>query len=268
MAYRVAAFGAIMLLAGAASAHEFWLLPDKSRASTDEDVLVTIAVGQNFVGNSIPYIPDTTVRFDIYGPGGTMTDAARGFAKDPGGIVRPRRPGLYTVVYQNKGNTIVIDPEIFNFYLKNEGLDEALEYRKAHGLMDTPGREFYTRFPKTWVMSGDNINAGRWALAPSNLKFEMVPLSNPFTWRPGDAVDVRVLYEGKPIEGILVGTFTKSSDGRIEAVRSDRNGVATLHIDRAGRWLAAAVHLIPAPERPDEDWQSFWTSFTIDIPEK
>lgn len=266
MAYRVAAVGAIAFLAGGAAAHEFWLLPEKSRASTDEAVMVTIAVGQNFVGDSIPFIPDSAVRFDIYGPGGTMTDAARGFAEDPAGVVRPSRPGLYTVVYQNKGNPIAIDPETFNFYLENEGLDEALEYRRANGLMDTPGREYYTRFPKTWVMSGDNIDAGRWALAPSNLKFEIVPLSNPFRWRPGDTVDLRVLYEGKPIEGVLVGTFTKGSEGRIEAARSNADGVARIHIDRPGRWLAAAVHMIPAEGRPDIDWESFWTSVTIDIP--
>lgn len=267
MAYRVAALGAIALLAaGGASAHEFWLLPDKSRAGTDEAVQITIAVGQDFVGNTLPYIPDTTERFDIYGPGGTLTDAARSFASDPAGVVRPSRPGLYTVAYQNKGNSIVIDPDVFNKYLRDEGLDGALEHRRANGLMDTPGREFYTRFPKTWVLSGDNVDAGRWALAPSNLRFEMVPLSNPFRWRPGDTVDVRVLYEGKPLANVLVATFTKSSKGRIGAVRSGPDGVATLSIDRPGRWLAAAVHMIPAEDRPDIDWESFWTSFTIDVP--
>ncbi len=250
-----------------AYAHEFWLEPSKSRASVDEEIPITIAVGQNFVGDTIPYIPDSAVRFDVYGPGGKTEDASAGFAADPGGIVRPAgRPGLYIVAYQNKGNRITIDAPTFNTYLETEGLDHILDHRRANGLMDQPGQEFYTRFPKTWVLAGDNIDAGRWAAAPSNLTFEMVPVSNPFVLRSGDLLTLQVLYAGKPMPGILVSTFVKGHPERVQAVRSGPDGRATVSIDRKGRWLFAAVHAIAAEDRATVDWESFWTSLTLDVP--
>ena len=255
------------LLTTQASAHEFWLEPSKSRSSVNEEIPITIAVGQNFKGDTIPYIPDSTVRFDVYGPGGKVEQAGAAFAADPAGIVRPAgRRGLYIVAYQNKGTKTSIKADIFNKYLKDEGLDHILEHRAANGQMDQPGEEFYTRFPKTWVLAGDHVEAGRWAAAPSRLKFEMVPLSNPFVLRSGDLVTLQVLYDGQPIENIQVNTFVKGAPERIHAVRSDGNGRVTLNIDRAGRWMFAAVHAIPAPHIEGVDWESFWTSLTLDVP--
>jgi len=257
------------LLASQASAHEFWLEPSKSRAAIGEEIPITIAVGQNFKGDTIPYIPDSTVRFDVYGPGGKVEQAGAAFAADPAGIVRPAgRRGLYIVAYQNRGNRTTIDAPTFNKHLKTEGLDHILEFRAANGLMDQPGKEFYTRFPKTWVLAGNHVEAGRWAIAPSNLKFEMVPMSNPFVLRSGDILTLEVLYQGKRIPGIQVNTFVKGAPERIHAVRSDANGRVTLNIDRAGRWMFAAVHAIPAPHIDGVDWESFWTSLTLDVPER
>ncbi|WP_416899397.1 MAG: DUF4198 domain-containing protein [Minwuia sp.] len=265
----LAAALAAAAVASSATAHEFWLEPSKSRATVDEEIPVTIAVGQHFVGNTLPWIPQRAVRFDVYGPGGKMEEAGAAFAADPAGIVRPAgRPGLYIVAYQNVGDRITIDAPTFNKYLEEEGLDHILRHRQENGLMDQPGQEFYTRFPKTWVLAGDNVNAGRWAAAPSKLTFEMVPVSNPFELRAGDTLTLDVLYEGRPLSGIQVNTFVKGAGERIQAVRSDANGRATVTIDRAGRWLFAAVHAIPAEKKPgvDWDWESFWTSLTLDVP--
>lgn len=249
------------------SAHEFWLEPSASRAGVDEEIPITIAVGQDFSGDTIPYIPDNTVRFDTYGPGGKVEPAGAAFAADPGGVVRPAgRPGLYIVAYQNRGSRAEIDAETFNEYLATEGLDHVLAARRAAGTLDRPGLEFYTRFPKTWVLAGDNVAAGRWAVRPSRLTFELVPLTNPFVLRPGDLLTLQALYRGEPIANIQLNSFTKRSGGRIQAVRTDADGRATVSIDRAGRWLFAAVHAIPAPHIQDVDWESFWTSLTLDVP--
>lgn len=49
-------------------------------------------------------------------------------------------------------------------------------------------------------------------------------------------------------------------------MRSDGNGMATLELPVAGRWMISAVHLIPADTDPDLDWESFWASFVFDLP--
>ncbi|MDF1721700.1 MAG: DUF4198 domain-containing protein [Minwuia sp.] len=267
-AYRIsglvamALIGSVLLIASA-SAHEYWIEPSKTRAAAGETVSLTMAVGQDFVGDTQIYIPDRTVRFDVIGPVGTVS-ADAGFASDPAGKVAVSAPGLYTIVYQNKGNRITLDPETFETYARRDGLEHALAARAKAGTSDQPAREHYTRFPKTWVLSGDP-SAGQAATEAVGMRFELVPASNPFTLSPGTTLPVSVLYEGKPLSGILVQAFHKQTETLVGGDRSDAAGLTGIELPFAGRWMISAVHLIPMPEDTALDWQSFWASFVIDI---
>lgn len=35
-----------------------------------------------------------------------------------------------------------------------------------------------------------------------------------------------------------------------------------------GAWLFTTIHMIPAPEGLDADWESFWASLTFELPGK
>ena len=263
-AYRISGLLAICLAFTPASAHEYWIEPAKSRATAGETVPVTMAVGQNFVGSSQIYIPDRTVRFDVIGPEGTVS-AAAGFAADPAGTVTIGAPGLYTVVFQNVGNLIELDPETFETYARLDGLEHALDARAAAGMEDSPAREHYTRFPKTWVLSGD-ASAGVGATHPVGMTYELVPQRNPFSVVAGETLKVQALYHGLPLRGVLIQAFHKQTETRVETARSDGNGMAELTLPMAGRWMITSVHLIPADSDPDLDWESFWASIVFDLP--
>lgn len=262
--YRISVLVAILMGFTSASAHEYWLEPEKTRAEVGETVPVTMAVGQDFVGSTQLYIPDNTVRFDVIGPTGTVS-AAAGFAADPAGKVTIGAPGLHTVVFQNTGNRIELDPETFETYARRDGLEHALAARAAAGRADVTARERYTRFPKTWVLSGPEA-AGEAARRPIGLTLELVPQRNPFMVRAGEALQVQVLYRGLPLRGILVQAFHKQTESRTGTVRSDRDGIAVMELPHSGRWMISAVHLIPATADPDLDWESFWASFVFDVP--
>lgn len=264
MAYRISGLIAMLMAITSASAHEYWIEPQSSRAEAGDSVPVTMAVGQDFVGSTQIYIPDNTVRFDVIGPEGTVS-ADAGFAADPAGKVVVGAPGLYTVVFQNKGNLIELDPQTFETYARRDGLEHALAARTAAGREDTQARERYTRFPKTWVLSGD-VSAGEAATAPVGMTFELVPQRNPFALSAGESLQVQALYRGLPLRGVLVQAFHKQTERRVGTMRTDGKGMATLELPVAGRWMITAVHLIPADTDPDLDWESFWASFVFDLP--
>lgn len=262
-AYRISGLVAMAMTITSATAHEYWIEPSNSRAEAGETVSITMAVGQDFVGDTQIYIPDRTVRFDVIGPLGTVS-AAAGFAADPAGKVIVSAPGLYTVVYQNKGNRIALDPETFETYVRRDGLEHALAARASAGISDQPASEHYIRFPKTWVLSGDPA-AGQVATQPVGMRFELVPGRNPFTLSPGTSLPVQAIYEGQPVAGILVQAFHKQTETLVGGDRSDQTGMATIELPFAGRWMISAVHLIPVPEDTALDWRSFWASFVIDL---
>ncbi len=262
-AYRISCLIAMAMSIKSASAHEYWIEPSKSRAVAGEKVRITMAVGQDFVGATQIYLPTRTRRFDVIGPAGTVS-ADAGYATDPAGKVVVSAPGLYTVVFQNRGEKITLDPETFETYARRDGLEHALTARTKAGISDRAVNERYTRFPKTWVLSGDPA-AGEAATEPVGMPFELVPGLNPFTLTPGVTLPVRVLYKGAPVQGVLVQAFHKQTEARVNLARSDAAGVAQLQLPVSGRWMISAVHLIPVPIDITTDWQSFWGSFVIDV---
>ena len=47
--------------------------------------------------------------------------------------------------------------------------------------------------------------------------------------------------------------------------RSDTDGRVRLPLQRAGRWLVKAVHMVPAPAGANAEWASYWASLTFGL---
>lgn len=255
---------ALACVACPANAHEFWIEPETpTRTEVGEVVPIVVAVGQDFVGERQIMIPDRVARFEAIGPHG-IRPAARGFAEDPAGEVRVDAEGLYTVVYQNRPAELVLDPKTFEIYARMDGVEHALKARAAAGRSNEDAVERYTRFPKTFVLAGPPA-AGAGATEPVGLRFELVPETNPFLVRAGEQLPVRVLFEGAPLDGILVQAFHKGRAEKLARVRSDADGHASIALPHPGRWMISAVHLVPS-RTPGIHWESFWATFTLDVP--
>ncbi len=261
------------------SSHEFWLSPSSYRASAGLSVEIQACVGTGFRGETLPYSPARTVRFEIFSPkkrdliasavNGDPSYARVALADSAGAIV----------TYLSNFTQIELAAAEFDRYLALEGLDDALAARKRSAA-PFPGRERFRRCAKSWISGGDASIVTR----AYGLPFEIVPLSDPSL--PAADLAVRVLWGGRPIAGTLVRGWRQPLDresslldptlrdsiGPAAESRSDRDGVAHLKVDQAGEWMLSAVHMISAARSrpldgdenlPDADWESSWASLTF-----
>ncbi|HEX5719080.1 MAG TPA: DUF4198 domain-containing protein, partial [Thermoanaerobaculia bacterium] len=95
------------------------------------------------------------------------------------------------------------------------------------------------------------------------LELELIPERDPYALKPGEALPVRLLYRGKPLDGALVVAIAPP-DARVSARTA--GGRVSLALDRPGLWLIKAVHMIPAPEGSGAEWESLWASLTFELP--
>ena len=72
---------------------------------------------------------------------------------------------------------------------------------------------------------------------------------------------IRLLYQGRPLEGALVVAVPQDTRTPRQA-RTDRDGRVTLSL-YDGVWLIKAVHMVPAPAGSGADWESLWASLTF-----
>jgi len=253
-------FAAALLAAAPALAHDFWIEPSSFRPQTPAQVRVALRVGQDFRGDPVPRDDRRILRFVLVGPAGEAPIPGLP-GTDPAGFARVDRPGLYVIGYRSGRTPITLDAEKFEKYLADEGLERVVRARSERGEGEKPGREVYSRCAKSLLLAGEGP-----ARSPDialGFTLELVPEKN--LERPGD-LPVRLLYEGKSLEGALVVAMSRDEPERKLSARTDRNGRVVLRLTRSGVWLVKAVHMVPAPKETEADWESLWASLTFQIP--
>ena len=184
---------------------------------------------------------------------------------------------MYVVAVRLHPHFIEFEADHFNGYLKEEQAQEALAIRERAGQTDQPGRMYYTKLVKTFVQVGRQPTG--YYQRPVGHELEIIPLSNPCRWQEGEQVTVRVLYKGRPAANMRVSSGHKGlpHDTFAETVFTDSAGMARLMLTRPGLWFLRA-HLIrpvsrtneraahkPQADKPQADWESFWSSLTFRV---
>ncbi len=100
---------------------------------------------------------------------------------------------------------------------------------------------------------------------PVGLPLEIVPLQSPFDLRAGQSMQVRLLWQGKPLAGASVGSITEPTPDRTFAT-TDAQGVAHIPLARAGRTLIFSVYLRPT-DTPGH-WLSDFSTLTVQVAER
>lgn len=261
-----AALGSLLALAAPAQAHDFWIEPSTFRPSTGEDFNVALRVGEHFRGEPVPRDGKKIRRFFVVS---TLGEApVPGLpGTDPAGFAKVDTPGVAAIGYRSERSAITIEPEKFEKYLADEGLDDPLKERAKKGDRAKPGREVYSRSVKSVVMVGQRVREFDRRLG---LTFEVLIESDPAKWKAdatGTApMEFRLLYDDKPLSGALVKAISRDDPDKTISARSGKNGAVVLRLPRRGVWLIEAVHMTPAPKDVDADWESVWTSLTFEIP--
>ncbi len=265
--FLVATIAAALLLAvaGPLWSHDFWIEPSTFRPAVGTEVALTLRVGQDFSGNGQPYIPAWFSDYRVSGPDGDR--AIEGIVgDDPAGGFVATGAGMHVVGYRSTRDFVELAPELFRKYLAMEGLEFVRGLRAERGESEIKAREFYSRCVKSLILAGDG-QPGAGFDKVLGYTLELLPERNPYALAPGDDLPLRLVYEGRPLEGALVLAFTRERpEAKIQA-RTDREGRVRLTLDRPGMWLVKAVHMIPTqPPDSKAQWESFWASLTFELP--
>lgn len=253
---------ATLALAAPSMAHDFWMEPSTFRPETGRVVRLRLFVGDGFPGDPRPRDPRHFTRFELLGPSGSSPIEGRA-GRDPAGFARLERPGSHVAVYESRATELELDPAAFDRYLEEVGLDAVAASRADGGASPGPVREAYSRCAKTLLRSGDDPTGFD---RVARLTLELIPERDPASLDPGEPLVLRVEYRGRPVEGILLRAFRRGAKGaRLEA-RTDATGRASLRLDAPGIWLFSAVHMVRSRAGAHAEWESFWSSLTVEVP--
>lgn len=234
---------------------------------------MTANVGERFPMGDSYTAPERVASLTLVGPSGSapMTQAFRregaALATD---VALPGTAGAYLAVMTIKPKRIEIPAAHFAEYLGHEGLDHVIAERTRLKEQQRPGRERYSRYAKLVLQAGDGPSDH--LTRPVGLAAEIVPVSDITRVRPGGSVTVRLLVDGQPVSGALVGAIDEGFRGKADEwplkARTDAQGQVTFALARSGRWLIRSVHMARrsgeiGPEAVD--WESYWASLAFDV---
>jgi Domain of unknown function (DUF4198) len=250
---------AVGVLAQPLAAHEFWIDPVQFTPKVGANVPIVFRIGSDFQGDTYPYVRALDRRF-------TITDA-KGERKiktldgdDPAAELRFAHAGLAILAHQRAPEIVVFEGFAkFEENLVYEGLEPLVGVHRAAGLPMAGIRDAYSRYAKALVSVGPVAGEDR-ALG---LPLELVAEKNPYGLAASDQLPVRVLFEGKPLAGVLVKCFNRNNAASPELVRSDGEGRAQCGLSHGGHYLISAVHMTRAKPGDKADWVSLWATLTF-----
>jgi uncharacterized GH25 family protein len=264
MAKRLLVGVAVVLLAGRASGHDYWLQPDAFILPVGKKVDVHLHVGDGFRSEEErPFQKGPTVRFQLLSgkDARDLTAGARDGAK-PVARLTLAKPGNHLFVLERRPQKIKLEAKKFNEYLAEEGLDAVLAQRKRSGQDGREGRERYSRYVKALLQVGDARDDSYRREVGHRL--EILPQANPYSLKAGDRLTVKVLFEKKPLAGARLFAHHRAG-GKVttRTATTSRDGAAVVRLHAAGPWLIRLVHMRACSDDPEVDWESFWGAYTF-----
>lgn len=257
----------LVFVPATALAHDYWLAPTSYRLKAPAVVDVSL-----FVGESLNPEEERVLERSRYPRAEVLStteslplfDPRRPEGKKPIFSFTPVSQGGHLLVVDRNASTIEMHAAKFEDYLKHEGLGHIIEARAKRGESKIAGRERYSRCLKALVQVGDardDVYAKR-----SGQTLEIIPRSNPAFVKPGDVLEARVEFRGRPLPGVQFEAVSLVR-GRpvVDRYSTDGNGSVQIDIKRGGVWLLRLVHMVRCEGCQDLDWESFWSAYTFSV---
>jgi uncharacterized GH25 family protein len=247
-----------------ASSHEFWLQPGKFRYGVNEEMNVALLVGENFEGEPWDLKKNKIERLELHHLAKIvdLRPQVRPGDKDPLKY-KFTEEGTHGLVLQSSEAYVEMDAEKFNDYLKEDGIENALEIRSKSNTLNKPSKEFYSRHVKLLVQVGNKKDDT--FRKKEGLRIEIIPNQNPYLLKSGDYLQCLVLFDGKPSAHQMVKVWNKIGNTTFQQNNyTENDGTIKFPISSKGPWMVSTVKMIPS-EKPGADWQSFWSSLVFGI---
>lgn len=256
----------LVFLPSVASGHDLWLLPKRSPVASPDSAELLAVSGMDFPKSENLMTADRVALWLQRGPKGEANEIweSREEEKARCFFRTLETEGTHWVGLATKPRTLALPAAEFNDYLVHDGLPHVLEARKAKGVQGRDELEQYSKFAKTLVQVGASVEDRM--PQPLGFRLEIVPEKNPLLLREDEDCVVRVLFEGKPLEGFLLQAgWEGMRETKKPEVRTDREGRAKLRLPPHGAAYLRGIHMMEVEGKPYR-YESFWGSLTIRRP--
>ena len=254
----------LLSFAVSVGAHDLYIMPEKFVVGPGP-LVVALHDGDAFPESEVPMAIPRLRDARIWNQG-RSSDLRNPRADGKRVLVDAEVPGAGTLLLSGRTspNFIQLNPKEFLAYLKEEGLRHVIDWRTQNKATDKPGRERYSKFFKSILLSGKPDDGYR-QIAGHTL--EIVPSADPNTLRAGATLPIQVLFQGKPAADLQVEVAWAGSGSKEVAIagRSDKDGRATVTLARAGKYRLHTLRMEPCAEPQVADWESSWASLTFEI---
>jgi uncharacterized GH25 family protein len=179
--------------------------------------------------------------------------------------LQPTEEGNYVVGLSTMTREIDLDGKDFNEYLEHDGIPDTLAERKKKKELDKKVRERYSKHVKTIFQAG-NTPTDNYKTALGH-PVEIVPVTNPYLLKSGNTFEFQCLKDGKPLVNQFVMTGREDANGKLivgKNVRTDKNGVAKIKLDGAGKWYVRFINMTRLSD-PNLNYESKWATLTFQI---
>lgn len=150
----------------------------------------------------------------------------------------------------------------FDAYLAENGLEYVGEERAKLGEQGA-ARELTTWYAKLLVQVGDKTDDTYKKQA--GLKFEIMPLQNPYGLKSGDYMDCKVLYRGNIVPHALVKVWSHVGNRTfLQNVYTESDGMVRFPISNRGPWMVSCVKMVRS-HSPQAEWEGMRSSLVFEI---
>ena len=252
----------LLTIISSLSAHEFWLNPARFIYKRTEKINIRFLVGENFEGENWQGNNERIKSLQIY-YGGVNDDLSPVVTEATGDSIEYFMidEGTNLIAFNSNNAFIEMEPLQFEEYLKEDGLTNALEYRKQNNETGCPGREFYQRCAKTIIQVGD-VKDQTFSYA-TELVVDIIPFSNPYQLNNKEVFQAKVFYKRSPLVNALVKVWHRTNHKtEKKELRTDANGEIAFRVTTKGKWMISTVKMERLTDNPVCDWQSYWGTLT------
>ena len=90
-----------------------------------------------------------------------------------------------------------------------------------------------------------------------------MPQKDPATVKVGDKLPIKVVFDGKPVEGAIITTGGGHASDSKDPLKTDKDGMASVTMEKAGLQMVKASYKVPIKDDPDADVLSLASTMTL-----
>ncbi len=100
---------------------------------------------------------------------------------------------------------------------------------------------------------------------PIGQRFEVVPQIDPLTVKVGGKLPIKVVLDGKPVEGAIIDLVGGHGSDPKNPLKTDKDGMASVAIEKSGLQMIKAGDKVPLKDDPDADVLHLASTLTFAI---